>query len=70
MARIGVAILADRGFVDDALHYPNLNEHIIPQFMTGRKQFEVHEISADRDICELRYTCKVAFSRVTQMNGL
>ena len=41
-------ILADRGFVDDALHYPNLNEHITPQFMTGRKQFEVHEISADR----------------------
>ena len=38
--------------------------------MTGRKQFEVHEISADRDICELRYTCEVAFSRVTQMNGL
>ena len=38
--------------------------------MTGRKQFEVHEISADRDICELRYTCEVAFSRVTQINGL
>ena len=38
--------------------------------MTGRKQFEVHEILADRDVCELRYTCEVAFSRVTQINGL
>jgi len=63
-------ILADRGFFNDAIHYPNCNAHVTPTLRKSRPQFEPHEISADRKVCELRYTCEVVFSRITNMRCL
>ena len=66
----GWSILADRGFKDDAYLYPNFNHHLTPHFIQGREQFESAETQTDRIICKLRYTCEVAFSRVTDERAL
>ena len=66
----GWAMLSDRGFWNTAWFYPNLNRQMMPKFLSGRKQFTAEEVSADRTICKLRYTCEVAFSRVTDTSGL
>ena len=47
-----------------------MNRQITPKFLSGRGQFTAEEVSADRTICKLRYTCEVAFSRVTDSDGL
>ena len=66
----GWSMLSDRGFADTARYYPNMNKQLTPKFLRGRKQFTAEEVSADRTICKLRYTCEVAFSRVTMTKGL
>ena len=66
----GYAMLSDRGFSDTARCYPNLNKQITPRFLTGRDQFTSSEVSRDRRICQLRYTCEVEFARVTNEAGL
>lgn len=66
----GWYMLSDRGFFDTARFYPNMNHQKTPKFLSGRDQFTTDEISADRKICKLRYTCEVAFSRVTKTKGL
>lgn len=63
-------MLSDRGFFDTARFYPNMNHQKTPKFLSGREQFTEDEVSADRRICKLRYTCEVAFSRVTKTRGL
>ena len=63
-------MLSDRGFFDTAWYYPNMNHQKTPKFLSGRDQFTEGEVSADRRICKLRYTCEVAFSRVTKTKGL
>jgi hypothetical protein len=47
-----------------------MNRQMTPKFLGGRKQFTEEEVSADRTICKLRYTCEVAFSRVTDTKSL
>ena len=66
----GWHMLSDRGFFDTARFYPNMNHQKTPKFLSGRDQFTEDEVSADRRICKLRYTCEVAFSRVTKTRGL
>ena len=66
----GWYMLSDRGFFDTARFYPNMNHQKTPKFLSGRDQFTEDEVSADRRICKLRYTCEVAFSRVTKTRGL
>ena len=66
----GWYMLSDRGFFDTARYYPNMNHQKTPKFLSGRDQFTTDEISGDRRICKLRYTCEVAFSRVTKTKGL
>ena len=66
----GWYMLSDRGFFDTARFYPNMNHQLTPKFLSGRDQFTTDEVSADRRICKLRYTCEVAFSRVTKTKGL
>lgn len=66
----GWYMLSDRGFFDTARFYPNMNHQKTPKFLSGRDQFTEDEVSADRRICKLRYTCEVAFSRVTNTKGL
>ena len=61
---------SDRGFFDTARFYPNMNHQKTPKFLSGRDQFTEEEVSSDRRICKLRYTCEVAFSRVTKTRGL
>jgi len=54
-------------------HCPFLSQHEpakTPKFLSGRDQFTEGEVSSDRRICKLRYTCEVAFSRVTKTEGL
>ena len=63
-------MLSDRGFWDTARFYPNMNRQLTPKFLSGRNQFTAEEVSADRTICKLRYTCEVAFSRVTDTSAL
>ena len=67
---IGWFMLSDRGFFDTARFYPNMNHQKTPKFLSGRDQFTEEEVSSDRRICKLRYTCEVAFSRVTKTRGL
>ena len=62
-------MLSDRGFFDTARLYPNMNHQKTPKFLSRRDQFTEGEVSADRAICKLRYTCEVAFSRVTKTSG-
>ena len=66
----GWFMLSDRGFFDTARYYPNMNHQKTPKFLSGRDQFTEGEVSADRQICKLRYSCEVAFSRVTKTKGL
>ena len=66
----GWYMLSDRGFFDTARYYPNMNHQKTPKFLSGRDQFTADEVSADRRICKLRYTCEVAFARVTKTRGL
>lgn len=66
----GWHMLSDRGFFDTARFYPNMNHQKTPKFLSGRDQFTEDEVTADRRICKLRYTCEVAFSRVTKTQGL
>jgi DDE superfamily endonuclease len=66
----GWIILADRGFAGNCYMYPNLNHHITPHFLSGRAQFESEEIATDREICQRRYTCEVAFARFTDIKAL
>ena len=66
----GLENLSDRGFSGTARYYPNFNAQITPRFLSGRKQFSAEEVSSDRRICKLRYTCEVAFSRVVLEAGL
>ena len=67
---IGWYMLSDRGFFDTARFYPNMNHQKTPKFLSGREQFKEEEVSSDRRIYKLRYTCKVAFSRITKTRGL
>ena len=67
----GWTMLSDRGFWETASYYPNMNRQLTSKlFLSGRSQFTAEEVSADRIICKLRYTCEVAFSRVTDSDGL
>jgi hypothetical protein len=65
----GWSMLSDRGFWNTARFYPNINRQLTPKFLSGRQQFSAEEVSVDRTICKLRYTCEVAFSRVTDTSG-
>ena len=67
---IGWYMLSDRDYFDTAKFYPNMNHQNTPKFLSGRDQFTEEELSSDRRICKLRYTCEVAFSRVTKTRGL
>ena len=66
----GWVMLSDRGFAGTARYYPNFNAQLTPKFLSGRLQFSTSEVSDDWRICKLRYTCEVAFSRVTNEAGL
>ena len=66
----GYSMLSDRGFAGTAHYYPNFNAQITPKFLAGRLQFTSAEVGSDQRICKLRYTCEVAFSRVTNEAGL
>jgi hypothetical protein len=61
----GTTVLADRGFAEDAILYPNLNSHITPAFLKGQTQFELDQVMSDKCIKELRYTSEVLYARVT-----
>lgn len=66
----GWAILADRGFANDATRYPNMNVQMTPSFLSGRDQFTYSELSADMVKCKLRYISETNFARVTDENLL
>ena len=66
----GWAILADRGFANDATRYPNMNVQMTPSFLSGRNQFTLSELSSDMVKCKLRYKSETNFARVTDENLL
>ena len=55
---------------DTARFNSNMNYRKTPKFPSGREQFTEEDVLSDRRICKLRYTCEVAFSRVTKTRGL
>ena len=59
------SMLSDRGFARTAHYYPNVNAQLTPSFLEGRDRFTAQEVQSDYETCKLRYTCEVAFSRVT-----
>ena len=61
----GWRMLSDRGFAGTASYYPNFNAQLTPAFLKGRDRKTGGEVVSDHEICKLRYTCEVAFSRVT-----
>ena len=63
-------MLADRGFANTAHYYPKQNPQLTPTFLEGRDRFTAGEVKSDYEICRLRYTCEVAFSRVTSETSL
>jgi hypothetical protein len=60
----GWVMLADRGFHGTAHYYPNFNAQLTPCFLSKRSQFDTEDVMRDYEICRLRYTCEVAFSRL------
>ena len=66
----GWCILADRGFRRDASKFPNMNPVIYPTLVSSRSQFEVEEVIEDIDLCKLRYTSEIVFSRTTDCHLL
>jgi len=66
----GMTMLSDRGFAGTARLYPNFNAQLTPKFLMKRLQFSAAEVSDDRRICKLRYTCEVIFARVVEEAGL
>jgi hypothetical protein len=66
----GWAILADRGFANDATRYPNMNVQMTPSFLSGRDQFTLSELSSDMVKCKLRYISETNVARVTDENLL
>jgi len=66
----GWSMLADRGFAGTAHYYPNFNAQLTPKFLAARSQFTGAEVAGDYELCKLRYTCEVAFARVTVEAGL
>ena len=66
----GWAILADRGFANDATRYSNMNVQMTPSFLSGRDQFTTSELSSDMVKCKLRFISETNFARVTDENLL
>lgn len=63
-------ILGDRGFYNDCIRYPNLNQQIVPHLLEGRDQFSNKELIEDMKLCRLRYSSETNFSRITDSNVL
>jgi hypothetical protein len=65
----GWHVLADKGFTPTSRVFPYMNWVLTPQRIAGRKEAGKRkhrgEIRNDRAKCKLRYTCEVAFARVT-----
>ena len=66
----GYNVVSDRSFAHDAPKYPNLNAHITPHFLAGRKQFQKEETSSMRGVSTLRYTSEVIFSHIFNEQSL
>ena len=68
----GWTMLADRGFANTAHYYPNVNAQLTPKFLKAQQsgQFSSEDVQSDYGICKLRYSCEVAFSRVTDETAL
>ena len=66
----GYKMLSDRGFYGTAHFYPNYNRQLTPSFLDGRDRFTNAEVQSDYEICKLRYTCEVAYARVTNEEAL
>jgi hypothetical protein len=62
--------LGDRGFHNTSRYYDNVNPVLTPAFLSGRLQFTADEVQSDHATCKLRYTCEVAYSRVTNEAAL
>ena len=68
-----ICLLKDKGFAGGTeRYYPNLNPVKTPPVMRARsiKQHHQSELKAKADLCRLRYTCEVVFSRVYEVDLL
>ena len=71
----GREILGDKGFDGTDRSFPNMNPVRTPLVLRTRsvKQYLREEIfgsDGNRDLCRLRYTSEVAYSRATVQDGL
>ena len=64
LSKLHGAGLVDRGYKGFGIFYPNLNAHIYPSYLEGRKHFSYNDMKRDVTVKKLRYTSEVIFSRV------
>lgn len=67
-----IALLNDKGFAGTDRYYPNCNIIKTPPVMRNRKvkQYHESELKPKGELCRLRYTCEVVFSRVYELDIL
>ena len=65
----GSLILGDKGFDNAAACYVNYNAALNPTFLTN-PQFNENQVEHYIEICQKRYTCEVAYSRITNVKAL
>lgn len=65
----GYLIMGDKGFDGTSGLYPNDNAVLHPAFLYG-KAFKCEQVGWNILACQLRYTCEVDFSRVTNRRSL
>jgi hypothetical protein len=65
----GYLLMGDKGFEGTSGFYPNDNPVLFPAFLYGQV-FSREQVGWNIQACQLRYTCEVDFSRVTQRKSL
>ena len=67
-----ICMLADKGFAKTDRFYPFLVRIKTPPVMRGRhvKQHTTAELNDKAELCRLRYTCEVVFSRVVILDSM
>ena len=71
----GYEQLGDKGFAGIERYMPFMNKTRTPLILRTKdvKQYDVEEIvgkGGKKDLCRMRYTSEVSFTRMTAMNGL
>ena len=62
---VGYIVSGDKGFFGTSGFYVNFNPILSPSFLYGNSQFSPQQMNHNLRSCQLRYTCEVVYSNVT-----